>query len=318
MGQKNINGDLNVTGAIKHNGTEISYSAGMQNPMTTAGDMIYGDAQGKPERLPRANVGDILKMGRVNGVYKPVWGEDNYLEIYETSAQDIEDLVDNVYTFTNDFKDIVTSLRYALLIDGSLLGSSGTFLLYPCSDQNIIEQLYNYSTPPFHSDGVPLFISAVFYIDSTTNKLCMSTLPPNGVTPIQKDLYWNPLQDGTIDKVIGYNSGGNLVKGTVSGGGGVQDLTSNTAVTINSTDWATLKTNHSLIMASPTMTGLDSTYEFVNIKMSINSNNEYVKLNKNTTNKYSGLFFIEESTNVFEITVYYNGTNMILRCATVM
>lgn len=66
------------------------------------------------------------------------------------------------------------------------------------------------------------------------------------------------------------------------------------------------------------MTGLSSDYEFVNIKLSINSNNQFVKLSKNTTDKYSGLFFIEESTNLYEITVYYNGTNIILRCATVM
>ena len=102
-----------------------------------------------------------------------------------------------------------------------------------------------------------------------------------------------------------------------SGGNPVQDLTSNTAGTVASTDWTTLKTSHYHVISSPTMTGLDSTYEFVNIKLSINSNNQYVKLNKNTTNKYSGMFYIEESTNLYEIAVYYNGTNIILRCATV-
>lgn len=97
----------------------------------------------------------------------------------------------------------------------------------------------------------------------------------------------------------------------------VQDLTTNIAGTLDSTAWGNLKTNHYATISSPTMTGLDSSYEFVNIKLSINSNNEYVKLGKNTTNKYSGLFFIEESTNLYEITAYYNGTNIILRCATV-
>ena len=97
----------------------------------------------------------------------------------------------------------------------------------------------------------------------------------------------------------------------------VQDLTSNTAGTLDATAWGNLKSNHYATISSPTMTGLDSTYEFVNIKLSINSTNQYVKLGKNTTNKYSGLFFIEESTNLYEITAYYNGTNIILRCATV-
>ena len=107
---------------------------------------------------------------------------------------------------------------------------------------------------------------------------------------------------------------------SISGGGSVnvvQDLTSNTAGTLNSTGWGNLKSEHSATISSPTMTGLDSSYEFVSIKLSINSNNEIVKLTKNTTNKYSGLFFIEESTNLYEIAVYYNGSSLILRCANV-
>lgn len=112
-------------------------------------------------------------------------------------------------------------------------------------------------------------------------------------------------------------STGNLEWSELSIPNVVQDLTSNTIGTLDSTAWGALKSTHTATIANPTMTGLDSSYEFVNIKLSINSINQFVKLAKNTTNKYSGLFFIEESTNLYEITAYYNGTNIILRCATV-
>lgn len=112
---------------------------------------------------------------------------------------------------------------------------------------------------------------------------------------------------------------------TANGSGGafwaspsvVQNLTTNVTATLDATAWNNLKSNHYAIISSPTMTELDSNYEFVDIKLSINSNNVIVKLTKNTTNKYSGLFFIEESTNLYEIIIYYNGSDLILRCATV-
>lgn len=116
----------------------------------------------------------------------------------------------------------------------------------------------------------------------------------------------------TLDKI----KIGNTIL-SVGGGASAQDLTSNTAGTLDATAWDNLKLNHYHTITTPTMTGLDGAYDFVDIKLSINSVNQIVKLVKNTTNKYSGLFFIEESTNLYEIAVYYNGTNIILRCATV-
>lgn len=43
---------------------------GLENPMTTAGDMIVGGASGAPERLPIGSNGDVLSV--VAGV--PTWG----------------------------------------------------------------------------------------------------------------------------------------------------------------------------------------------------------------------------------------------------
>lgn len=198
---------------------ETPPSSGMSNPMTTAGDMIYGGSNGSPIRLPKGSANQVLTMN--SGATAPEWKTPT-----------------TIPTITLNGNSTTTPSFYA----PTSVGTNGQVLVSAGS-------------------GAP----------SWTN------------------LTVNP----------------------------VQDLTSNTAGTLDATAWGNLKSNHYATISSPTMTGLDSSYEFVNIKLSINSTNQYVKLAKNTTNKYSGLFFIEESTNLYEITAYYNGTNIILRCATV-
>ena len=189
----------------------------MVNPMTSAGDMIYGDAQGNPERLPRANVGDILKMGRVNNIYKPVWGEDNYLEVYELALTDIESESDGVYTFNNAFRDKITSMRYAILIDtGNLQISSGeTYLILPGSffDESDYTQ-YLYGTPPMYIVGTPFMCTVMFLLNKTTNKLTLNLSQHIRLIEVQPNLESATPQDGTLDKVLGYDSIGNLVKST--------------------------------------------------------------------------------------------------------
>lgn len=96
-----------------------------------------------------------------------------------------------------------------------------------------------------------------------------------------------------------------------------QDLTANTCFTLDATAFASLVSTHTATVASPVFTGLSNAYEFVTIKASINSVNYNIKLTRNATNKYSGLFFIEDSSHLYEVTVYYNGTSVYLRCATV-
>lgn len=162
-------------------------------------------------------------------------------------------------------------------------------------------------------------------LETQNNKVTsISSSSTNSEYPSAKLLYdqlslkQNNLPTIVNDRYLHTNATtGNLEWSQLSVPNVVQDLTTNTAGTLDANAWGTLKSTHTVTIASPTMTGLDSSYEFVNIKLSINSINQFVKLAKNTTNKYSGLFFIEESTNLYEITVYYNGTNIILRCATV-
>lgn len=51
--------------------TEITNVVYMTNPMTTAGDIIYGGASGTPARLAAGTEGYVLTMGATN----PAWAE---------------------------------------------------------------------------------------------------------------------------------------------------------------------------------------------------------------------------------------------------
>lgn len=52
-------------------GTEVCLSDKMENPMTTAGDIIYGGASGAPTRLAAGTEAQVLTMGATN----PEWAE---------------------------------------------------------------------------------------------------------------------------------------------------------------------------------------------------------------------------------------------------
>ena len=52
-------------------GYELATQAGMANPMTTAGDIIYGGSSGTPTRLAKGTAGQVLKMN--SGATAPEW-----------------------------------------------------------------------------------------------------------------------------------------------------------------------------------------------------------------------------------------------------
>lgn len=95
----------------------------------------------------------------------------------------------------------------------------------------------------------------------------------------------------------------------------VQDFPSS-VITLSTANWTSLK-NNNCFSRTVTLSGLDSSYRFINVAMTISGTTYTVHMVKNGVNNYSGLFFIEESGSLYEITVYYNGTNMILRCGAV-
>lgn len=101
----------------------------------------------------------------------------------------------------------------------------------------------------------------------------------------------------------------------------IQDLSTDAACTLDATNWATLKTNNKLVVAG-TISGVDSTKEFLKVKFSFNSLEEFAKLSRNNVNKYSGLFFVEETiegttadvTSFYEIHVHYDGARFVFTC----
>ncbi len=69
-------------GAVKPDATSItissgviSASGGLSNPMTTAGDTIYGGTSGTPTRLPGGTTGQVLQT---NGASAPTWVSNPY------------------------------------------------------------------------------------------------------------------------------------------------------------------------------------------------------------------------------------------------
>ena len=346
----------------------------LTNPMSAAGDIIYGGSSGTPTRLAKGTAGQVLTMN--SSATAPIWttpsGGGGITEI-STQYIRITDLEAGVYKLTYNGTKYIYYAGTSSTSTHTVTGGAGAVVL----------TVSKYSTTYWHwwyingtTSYATLYYGYTYSSSGSTSSKSISSLKTtdNNYYPIRS--YTSGLQissySGSSNCALyvpyatysqygvvkpAYNTTGTATLTTSSGsysnsptinartttsgryyavendsagrlyvnvpwesGGSanvVQDLTSNTAGTLDSTAWGTLKSSHSATISSPTMTGLDSTYEFVDIKLSINSNNQFVKLSKNTTGKYSGLFFIEESTNLYEIAVYYNGTSIILRCATV-
>jgi len=258
MGQKNINGDLNIIGAIKHNGTEISYN-GVNRIETTditeltqaqceslkVGDVIVENDNGEylyyaVDEIEADEIFILDFKGMSNGYYgthiykkiSNVWSYDIYettsfyddgdnLKVYTFSQSDIADMTGTVYTFTDEFKDIVTSGRYILIINAALIDPSNTNDCY-FIPHIITSTVYSFVC----SDAeLPILSGINFYIDEQDYKLKLDRRLNEGLfyRRLQEDLEENQPSSGTLDTVLGYDTWGGLVKGTVSGGGGMQN-----------------------------------------------------------------------------------------------
>lgn len=94
-------------------------------------------------------------------------------------------------------------------------------------------------------------------------------------------------------------------------------------VSVSSVDWGTLKTNHFLVSTPASLiSGDDALYRFICTTITINDVNYKVTLTKDdNVGIYSGMFFIKESSHLYELTVFLEndiGSNHItFRCATV-
>lgn len=74
-------------------GTETRISSFLTNPMTTAGDIIYGGASGTPTRLAAGTEDYVLKMGATN----PEWAaSDIGARVYNNADQSLAPNIDGV------------------------------------------------------------------------------------------------------------------------------------------------------------------------------------------------------------------------------
>lgn len=72
----------------------------MNNPMTTAGDVIYGGASGAPTRLAVGTAGQVLKVN--SGATAPEWGAASAAALDVTSAPCTADTaIPNTSTYTD-------------------------------------------------------------------------------------------------------------------------------------------------------------------------------------------------------------------------
>lgn len=103
----------------------------------------------------------------------------------------------------------------------------------------------------------------------------------------------------------------------------VADETEQTYVTLTSTDWTNLKSNHYL---TKSFTGPFRDIDYFPIseesryKLSINSINYEVRLSLNSSTEAKGLFIVKESSSVYEIAMFasHSGSNSVtiyFRCA---
>ena len=138
-------------------GTNISIlgdtisAGGMANPMTTAGDIIYGGASGEPTSLPIGTAGQVLKV-KANGLM-PEWANESGGSLYhhsvkihldsnfeglssgETSAVCLE--IENNYSTS-----ISSSDELAYILNGYTMTSSGRFM--PVNAQDFVQNNIRY------------------------------------------------------------------------------------------------------------------------------------------------------------------------------
>lgn len=93
-------------------GTEVCLSDALVNPMTTAGDIIYGGVSGAPTRLAAGTEDQVLTMGATN----PEWaaasagGSSEILLNYAAST----DLFDNTALTADTWTDIIANQNFTV------------------------------------------------------------------------------------------------------------------------------------------------------------------------------------------------------------
>ena len=114
-----------VVGNSSDGYTRYSVVSGMSNPMTTAGDIIYGGSSGTPTRLAKGTAGQVLTMN--SGATAPEWA-DVIPTVVISSSQVIPNSDPLQVQLTQAQWDVFAN-NFQVIIDGSDLGV-GSNLFY--------------------------------------------------------------------------------------------------------------------------------------------------------------------------------------------
>ena len=77
-------GTENALTGLEVGSTKYKVDSGMTNPMTTAGDMIYGGSSGTPTRLAKGTAGQVLKVNEWGTNF--AWGNETIKSIGNTNS----------------------------------------------------------------------------------------------------------------------------------------------------------------------------------------------------------------------------------------
>ena len=124
---------------------DVVQSSGMTNPMTTAGDTIYGGASGTPTRLAIGSTGQVLTVSGGN----PVWATPSSSSLptfsaYDTASQSLTAATATKITYTTenwDTDSCYTSSRFTPTTAG-YYQVSAIFDIQPTSSANIWIKVY--------------------------------------------------------------------------------------------------------------------------------------------------------------------------------
>ena len=119
-------------------------------------------------------------------------------------------------------------------------------------------------------------------------------------------------QDKLPTKVNGKFLHINNTSGEYEWGNVSQDLTANALCELDTSDWECLKNNGNGQLPTQ-LEGLDNSYDFIKIKLSINSNNYTALLVKNSVNHYVGVFDVEEEDYLYEIALDFKSNDNMLQ-----
>lgn len=205
------------------------------------------------------------------------------------------------------------SIKFEIVSVLPATGDDDTFYLvaHSGSEQNNYYDEYVYVNGAWELIGTTQ-VDLTDYITTTE----LATALNDYYTKSQIDVMLQAVQDKLPNPINGRYLRTNSLNGELEWEDVIQDISTNAIATLNNTDWTDLKNETSFVVDSVTISGIDTNYNFIKVKVSINSNNYYVVLTKNNTNNYVGIFNIEEDDYLYEIGLYYNGSQIILRSST--